>query len=75
MFTKLFWRDTAERVVSTAAQAAIAVLTADGVVGVADVDFEAGASIVALAALVSFLKAIVAGKATDESVSPASLVK
>lgn len=75
MFTKLFWKDTAERVVSTAAQAAIGVLTADGVLGVADVDFEAGASIVALAALVSFLKAIVAGKTTDESVSPASLVK
>lgn len=75
MFTKLFWKDTVERVVSTSAQTAIAVLTADGVVGVADVDFEAGASIVALAALVSFLKAIVAGKATDSAVSPASLVK
>lgn len=75
MFTRLFWKDTAERVISTAAQAAIGVLTADAVIGVADVDFEAGASIVALAALVSFLKALVAGRTTDDHVSPASLVK
>lgn len=75
MFTRLFWKDTAERVLSTAAQAAIGILTADGVLGVADVDFEAGASIVALAALVSFLKALVAGRGVDHTVSPASLVK
>ena len=76
MFTKLFCKDTTERVISTAAQAAIGVLTADGVLGVGDVDFNAGASIVGLAALVSLLKALVAGKATaNSSVSPASLAK
>ena len=73
MFTKLFWKDTFERVVSTAAQAALGVLTADGVIGVADVDFKAGASIVGLAALASLLKALVAGKFTGDNVSPASL--
>lgn len=75
MWTKLFWKDTAERVISTGAQAAIGVLTADGVLGVADVDFKGAASIVALAAAVSLLKALVAGKAVGGTVSPASLVK
>lgn len=76
MWTKLFWKDTIERVVSTAAQAAIAVLTVDGF-DLANFDFEAGASVVGIAAAVSFLKAIVAGsgKISDDTVSPASLVQ
>ncbi len=74
MFTSLFWKDTAERVVSTAAQAAIGVLTADGV-DLANIDLKAGLSIVGAAALVSFLKALVAGKFVGDSVSPASLAE
>ena len=75
MFTRLFWKDTAERVVSTAAQAAIALLTVDGF-DLANFDLEKGAAVVGVAAALSFLKALVAGKATPASdVSPASLAK
>ena len=72
MFTKLFWKDTVERVVATAAQAAIAVLTADGF-DVANFDFEAGAAVVGIAGALAFLKALVAAKFVDDNVSPASL--
>jgi hypothetical protein len=74
MFTKLFWKDTVERVVSTAAQAGIALLTVDGF-DVANFDVESGLAVVGVAALVSFLKALVAGKVTDSTVSPASLAE
>lgn len=74
MWSKLFWKDTVERVVSTAAQAAIGVLTADGV-GAANIDLEAGLAVVGIAAAVSFLKAIVAAHATNDTVSPASLAQ
>lgn len=75
MFTKLFWKDTVERVVSTGAQAAIALLTVDGF-DLANFDLEQGAAVVGIAALVSLLKALVAGKVTPASdVSPASLAK
>lgn len=74
MFTKLFWKDTAERVISTAAQAAIALLTVDGF-DVANFDVEQGAAVVGVAALVSLLKALVAGKVTNSNVSPASLAE
>ena len=74
MFTKLFWKDTAERVISTAAQAAIALLTVDGF-DVANFDVEQGAAVVGVAALVSLLKALVAGKVTGSTVSPASLAE
>lgn len=73
MFTRLFWKDTAERVVSTAAQAAIGVLTADGF-DLVNFDAKASLAVVGTAALVSFLKALVAEK-VDGTVSPASLAK
>lgn len=71
MFSKVFWKDTFERVVSTAAQAAIGVLVVDGAT-ITNIDWEAGAGIVGTAALVSLLKALVAGKVGGD-VSPASL--
>lgn len=74
MWTKLFWKDTAERVVSTAAQAAIGLLTVDGF-DVANFDLETGAAVVGVAALVSFLKALVADRFVGDAVSPASLVE
>lgn len=73
MFTQLFWKDTIERVVSTAAQAALGVLTADNLTGLANIDFKAGLSIVGGAAVASFLKALIAGKYASNNVSPASL--
>lgn len=73
IFTKSFWKDTSERVISTAAQAAIGVFTASQS-NLLNVDFKAAAAVVGTAALASFLKALVAGKVSG-TVSPASLVK
>jgi hypothetical protein len=60
IYTLTFWKDAAERAVSTAAQAAIGVLTA-GSIGLVDVDWSATGSIAGLAAVVSLLKSLVAG--------------
>jgi hypothetical protein len=59
IYTPVFWKDAAERAVSTAAQAAIGVLTA-GSIGLVEVDWAATGSIAGLAAVVSVLKSIVA---------------
>lgn len=50
--------DAAERAIKTAAQAALALLTADHVIGILDVDWAQLGSITALAALVSVLTSI-----------------
>lgn len=70
--SKSFWTDLAERVVSTAAQAAIGVLTA-GAVGLIGVDWQNVASIAGLAALLSVLKAFAKGKSTEPTVSNATI--
>src|SRR5690242_6265335 len=64
MFTLAFWRATLERVISSIAGGALSVLGAD-VFGVFDVDFKGVASVALGAGLVSLLKALVVGKATD----------
>ena len=64
MFTLAFWRATLERVLSSVAGGALAALGSDAL-GVFDVDFGKVASVALLAGLVSLLKAIVVGKATD----------
>ncbi len=68
---RAFWKDAAERIVSTAAQAALGVLVASGV---AALGTQAGLTIVATAAAASLLKAIVANGVVDDTQSPASLV-
>lgn len=73
MFTRLFWKDTVERVVSTAAQTALAIVTADQF-DVKSFNVEDGLIVVGLAAAASFLKALVADR-VGSSVSPASLAK
>ena len=57
MFTMMFWRATAERCLSTVAQAAVAALAA-GATGVLDADWQAVASVAGMAGILSVLKAI-----------------
>ncbi len=64
MFTRIFWRDTAERAVSTAAQSAVAVLSAEGL-GLLDVSWLDTASVSGLAALLAVLKALAASHMGD----------
>ena len=73
MWTRVFWKDTAERTVATAAQAAVAMLSADGL-GVLDVDWADVGSVSGLAALLAVLKALIAAKTVDNTISPASLL-
>ncbi len=68
MFTKTFWKDTAERAVKTFAQSMAAVLTA-GVTGVLDVDWINALSVCLLATLVSVLTSIGSGYVGDDSAS------
>jgi hypothetical protein len=75
MFTVLFWKDTAERVLSSAAGGVLTLLAADGAeVGGDTGDLESWLVFVGVPALVSLCKAIVATRVHD-SVSPASLAK
>jgi hypothetical protein len=74
MFTKTFWKDTAERAVKTFAQSMAAVLTA-GVTGVLDVDWMNALSVSLLAALVSVLTSVGSGYVGDDSASAVKLNK
>lgn len=64
MFTVIFWKLTAERAVSTAAEAALALITGNGL-GVLDVDWTGVLSVSALSALAAVLKALVASQVND----------
>lgn len=67
MFTALFWKDTAERAISTGAQAVLTVLSLDGVnFIVADADFKTLASAFGFGVLYAVLKALVASRATSQ---------
>lgn len=68
MYSKLFWRDLCERVVSSAAGGALAALGA-GAVNILQVDVQAVLGIAAGTALVSLLKGLAASK-VGESGSP-----
>ncbi|WP_285120196.1 holin [Lactococcus petauri] len=74
MFTKTFWKDTAERAVKTFAQSMAAVLTA-GVTGVLDVDWINALSVSLLATLVSILTSVGSGYVGDDSASVMKLNK
>lgn len=65
---KAFWTDTFDRAVSTVAQAAVAVLTAN-VTGLLDVDWVQIASVSGLAGAVSVLTSV-AFRGRDESPTP-----
>lgn len=74
MFTKIFWKDTAERAVKTFAQSLAAVLTA-GATGVLDVDWKNAVSVALLATLVSVFTSIGSGTVGDQSASAINLNK
>lgn len=57
MWSKQFWRDTAERAIKTVAQTAVALL-GTGAIGLLDVDWVQVASVSALAGIVSVLTSI-----------------
>lgn len=66
MFSRRFWRDLAERVVSSAAGGALAVLIPGGTLGDGHVSWTAVALGAAVAAAVSFLKGLLASTAGDK---------
>ncbi|HLS74090.1 MAG TPA: holin [Actinomycetaceae bacterium] len=75
MLNKKFAKDAAERAVKTAAQTSVALLTADGVMGLLDVDWGQGASVVGLAALVSLLTSVASAPAGDAGTASAVRTK
>jgi hypothetical protein len=71
LYSLVFWKDAAERAISTAAQSAIALLGVEGL-GLLDVDWTVTASAAGLAALLSVLKSVAASTTGDGSASLAS---
>lgn len=74
MFTRLFWKDTFERLVATLAQVLIAVLTVDGF-DLWQADFKAVLAALVVSGALVVLKALAAAKFTNDTISPASLVE
>lgn len=68
IFTRSFFKDTAERAIKTVAQSAAALLVGNGV-GVLDVDWVGVASVAGLAGVVSLLTSIGSGYVGDDSPS------
>lgn len=62
-FRKMFWKETAERVISTMAQAALAAMGATGMVQGVDWTIVGGTTV--FAGLASFLKCLAAQKFND----------
>lgn len=73
MWTSLFWKDAAERVIATVAQVLLGIITADGF-NLVNFDVVATLTVVGTAALATVLKVILAAS-VSETVSPASLAK
>ena len=73
MFSSLFWKDTAERVIMTFAQSILALLLVAPQTSILAFDWPSALAVGATAAAISLLKAVIATVATNKSVSPASL--
>lgn len=74
IWNSLFWKDVAERSLSTAAQVVLGLLTADGF-NLLNLDVNAVLVTVVVAVLIVVLKSFVANTlVTSRTVSPASLV-
>lgn len=72
MWTAAFWRDLAERVVATFAEALAALLLASGV-GLLDVGWVDSLSLAGMTALVSLLKGVAAYKLGDNATGASAL--
>lgn len=73
MWTSLFWKDAAERVIATVAQVILGIITVEGF-NIATLDLGAAVTLVAVAAAGVILKALIAAN-VSKTVSPASLAK
>lgn len=64
-YSKAWWIDTADRVVSTTAQAAIATVTASAIPGLLQIDIVSVASVSGLAGALALLKAFAVGRSSS----------
>lgn len=71
IWTKAFWKDVSERAFFTAVEATIALLSVDEFTP-AEFDFAHGASVVGVATVLAVLKGILANRAINNTISPAS---
>jgi len=62
-YSKAWWKDTADRVVSTTAQTALATITASAIPGLLDIDPLSLASVALLGGALAFLKALAVTRA------------
>lgn len=74
MFSKVFWRDAAERAIKTFAQTLAALLSATATPLLA-FDWPVLLGVAATAALLSLLTSVGSARTTSETLTPASLVK
>lgn len=73
MFTKLFWKDSAERFIKTFAQALLALVVVAPQTPILAFDWPSALGLAATAAVISFLTSVASGLASKDTVSPASL--
>lgn len=72
LLTASFWVDAIERSIKTVAQVSAAMLTADGVIGILDVNWKVSLSVAGLAGVISILTSI--GSAQITQTNSASIV-
>jgi hypothetical protein len=66
LWTAVFWKSAAERAISTAAQAAVAVIGVDAVAAIGDVPWQYVAGVAATAGVLSVLKSVAASHIGNE---------
>lgn len=74
IFTSVFWKDTLERTFFTAAEAAAGLFVVDQF-DIINLTTEKTLSTVFAITFAAFLKSVIANKAVDSTISPASFAK